>query len=155
MRVTRAPFEVLVFACRQVGKGEFEYALLKRTDSGYWQGIAGGGEGDETPLEAARRESNEEAGVPPNTPFIRLDTIIPVPVTEFKDSHLWGESVYVIPQYCFGAQVSADYSITLSREHLEFRWMTFEEAHCAMHYDGDKVALWELNQRLRGLGPRD
>jgi dATP pyrophosphohydrolase len=153
--MARAPFVVLVFAYRQLGEGEFEYALLRRADSGYWQGIAGGGEDDETPLEAARRESGEEAGVPPNAHVTQLDTVIPVPVTEFKDSYLWGENVYVIPQYCFGMRVSADYQVTLSHEHLEFRWMTFEEAYRAMYYDGDKVALWELNQKLRGLGPRD
>ncbi|HEY5728739.1 MAG TPA: hypothetical protein VIS72_01715 [Anaerolineales bacterium] len=31
-----------------------EYALLMRADEGFWQGIAGGGEDDEYPLETAR-----------------------------------------------------------------------------------------------------
>ena len=32
--------------------------------NGNWQAIAGGGEGQETPLEAARREVQEEGGIP-------------------------------------------------------------------------------------------
>ena len=37
------------------------------------QGIAGGGENDETPLQAAVRESWEEGGLFPETPFLQLD----------------------------------------------------------------------------------
>jgi ADP-ribose pyrophosphatase YjhB (NUDIX family) len=37
------------------------YAVFKRTDGGCWQGIAGGGEKGETPLQAAQREALEEA----------------------------------------------------------------------------------------------
>lgn len=33
---------------------QIEYALLKRSDAGYWQGIAGGGENEEKPVEAAK-----------------------------------------------------------------------------------------------------
>jgi dATP pyrophosphohydrolase len=152
--MTRAPFQVMVFPYRRAGEAEFEYALFKRSDAHYWQAVAGGGEDQETPLEAARREAQEEAGIPLDALLIQLDTVMPVPVTEFRDSYLWGDALYVIPQYCFGIQVAVDYSIRLSREHLEYRWLMFEDARRALHYDGDKVALWELNQKLRGLGPR-
>ena len=100
--MARAPFQVLVYPYRKVGHREFEYALLKRSDAGWWQAIAGGGEDSEMPLEAAKREAREEAGIPTDSPFVQLDTITSVPVTEFRDSHLWGQDVYVIPQYCFG-----------------------------------------------------
>ena len=73
-KVTRAPFQVLVYPYRRVDDGAFEYALLRRSDAGYWQAVAGGGEDDETPLEAARREAYEEAGIPPGSPFLQLDT---------------------------------------------------------------------------------
>lgn len=151
--MARSPFNVLVFPYRKVGDDEFEYALLKRSDAGFWQGIAGGGEDSETPLEAAKRETFEEAGIPSDSSFLRLDTVEPVPVTEFRDSDLWGEDVYVIPQYCFGVLVE-DSGLVLSREHTEYRWLRYEEARRMLEYDGNKTALWELDKRLRGRGPR-
>jgi dATP pyrophosphohydrolase len=152
--MARAPFQVLVYPYRRIHDGGFEYALLKRADAGYWQAVAGGGEDDETPLEAAKREAYEEAGIPTNLDFLQLDTIEPVPVIEFRDSYLWGDHVYVIPQYCFGVLVK-DSHIVLSREHTEWKWLMYEEAHDLVKYDGNKTALWELDKRLRGRGPRD
>ena len=152
--MARAPFQVLVYPYRKVSDDEFEYALLKRSDQGFWQAITGGGEDSETPLEAARRETYEETGIFPDSPFLQLDTVEPVPVTAFKDSYLWGEDVYVVPQYCFGVLVE-DERLHLSPEHTAYRWLEYEEAHRLLKYDGDKTALWELDKRLRGRGPRD
>ena len=152
--MARAPFQVLVYPYRRVGDNEFEYALLKRSDAGWWQAIAGGGEDSETPLEAARRETREEAGISSPAQFLQLDTVEPMPVTGFRDSHLWGENVYVIPQYCFGVLVQEGH-ITLSREHTDFQWLKYDEAYHRLKYDGNRTALWELNQRLQGKGPRE
>jgi dihydroneopterin triphosphate diphosphatase len=151
--MARAPFQGLVYPYRRISADTFEYALLKRSDAGYWQAIAGGGEDNETPLEAAKREACEEAGISANLPCLQLDTVEPVPVTEFRDSYLWGNDVYVIPQYCFGVPVE-DGQIVLSREHTEYAWLTYEQAYNLMKYDGNKTALWELDKRLRGRGPR-
>jgi dATP pyrophosphohydrolase len=133
--------------------GEIEYALLKRSDEGYWQAIAGGGEDEETPLEAARREANEEAGIPQTAEFLQLDTVEPVPVTEFSDSHLWGDNTYVIPQYCFGVSAQ-QVEIALSREHTDYAWLAYAAAYELVRYDGNRTALWELDKRLKGKGPR-
>jgi dihydroneopterin triphosphate diphosphatase len=151
--MARAPFQVLVYLYRKADSGQLEYALLKRTDQGFWQGIAGGGENAETPLEAARRETFEESGITLTSDFLQLDTIESVPVTEFRDSPLWGEDVYVIPQYCFGVDARKN-QIVISREHTEYRWFPYEKARTLVKFDGNKTALWELNQRLRGKGPR-
>ncbi|MEW6030596.1 MAG: NUDIX hydrolase [Chloroflexota bacterium] len=151
--MARAPFQVLVYPYRKTGNGEFEYVLMKRADEGYWQAIAGGGEDEETPLEAARRETYEETGIRPISDFVQLDSIESIPVTEFRDSRIWGENVYVIPQYCFGV-AAQDEQIVISREHTEHKWFTYEEAHASIKFDGNKTALWELNQRLTGRGPR-
>lgn len=151
--MARAPFQVLVYPYRKKFDGQIEYALMKRSDEGYWQGIAGAGEDAEKPLEAARRETYEESGVPVTSEFMQLDTVEPVPVTEFRDSYLWGEDVYVIPQYCFGVKAQ-NVKIVLSREHTEHGWFSYEEAYKLIKYDGNKTALWELDQRLKGKGPR-
>jgi dATP pyrophosphohydrolase len=149
----RAPFQVLVYPYHRVGENDFVYALFKRSDAGYWQAIAGGGEDNETPLEAAKRETFEEAGIARESDFIQLDTIESVPVTEFSNSHLWGNELYVIPQYCFGV-LTKEEAIVLSHEHSEYRWLTYQEAAAMVKFDGNRTALWELDRRLRGKGPR-
>jgi dATP pyrophosphohydrolase len=150
----RAPFQVLILPYRQVGDSEYEYAILRRADEGYWQFVAGSGEVGETPLEAARRETYEEIGLPANATFLQLDTVSSVPVTEFKDSHLWGDNLYVIPQYFFGV-LAGDHQIVLSHEHTEYRWVSYTDANRSLKYDDNKTALWELNHKLKGLNPRD
>lgn len=144
----RAPFQVLVYPYRFIANGRVEYALFKRVDNGYWQAVAGGGEDQETPLEAARREAFEEAGLPTTAAFIQLDTVEPVPVSEFKERLLWSQDLYVIPQYCFGATCPGS-TITLSEEHSQYRWVSYEQALRLIKYEGNKTALWELDQRLK------
>ena len=151
--MVRAPFNVLVYPYLCVGEGRFEYALLRRSDVGWWQGVTGGGEDDETPLQAAQRETFEETGIAPGAPLLRLDTVIYVRVTYFSASRLWGDDLYVIPMYCFGVRAQ-DRRIVLSHEHSETQWLGYEEAVQLAYFDGNKTALWELDLRLRGLGPR-
>ena len=59
--MTRAMFQVLAIPYWVEMDGTVEYALLRRSqdDGGYWQWVAGGGEADETPLDAASREAFE------------------------------------------------------------------------------------------------
>lgn len=151
--MARAPFQVLVYLYRITDQGQIEYVLLKRADQGFWQGIAGGGEDHETPEEAARRETYEESGLLETSELIKLDSVESVPVIGFRDSAVWGEDVYVIPQYCFGINAkNAD--ISISREHTEYGWFSFEAASELIRYDGNRTALWELDKRLKGKGPR-
>lgn len=152
--MARAPFQVLIIPYRPSSSGGWEYLLLRRADAGYWQPVAGGGEDGESQEEAARREAWEEAGIPPEAPFLRLDATETIRVTEFKDSPLWGDAVYVIPQTCFGAAVPPDWNPVLSREHTQAGWFSFPEAHSLLRFDANRTALWELDRRLRGLGPR-
>ena len=152
--MARAPFIVFIYPYIKVGDNEFEYALLRSADRGSWEAVTGGGEGNETLLEAAKRETYEETGIPIESLFIQLHTVAPVPVTRFSDSYLWGDDVYVIPLHYFGVLVN-DRQIVLSQEHTEYRWLRYQDADNLLKYDDDKIALWELDRRLRGLGPRD
>jgi dATP pyrophosphohydrolase len=146
--MARAPFQVLVYACYPTQDSEFAYLLLKRSDEGWWQGIAGGGEGSETPLEAAKRETLEETGIPKDSRFLQLITVLPIPATEFRYSHLLGRKVCVIPQYCFGV-LPKEKTIVLSSEHTDYKWLMYEEAYRLMKYEDNKIALWELDKRLK------
>ena len=146
----RAPFQVLVLPYRRTNAGEFQYALFQRTNEGFWQFIAGGGEDDETPLQAARRETWEEARIPTGCQFLPLQTMCMVPVTSFSMD--WpllpsGEERYVIPEYAFGVD-AAGCEIAISNEHRTWDWLSYVDALAILRFDSNRTALWELNQRL-------
>jgi len=152
--VARALLQVLVLPFRVSRTGEIEFAVFKRSNSdAWWRAVAGGAEGQETAEQAARREMFEEAGIPPTTPLIPLDSVASVPVHFFRDRHLWGPDTYVIPQYAFGVQVD-DHTIVLSDEHSVFRWARYEDAARMLRWDNNRTALWELHERLRRRSPR-
>ncbi|MGH3828631.1 MAG: NUDIX domain-containing protein [Pseudonocardiaceae bacterium] len=144
---SRAAFQVVVFPFRREGDG-FVYALLRRQDAGYWQGAAGGGEVGESPLQAARREACEEAGVGDGAVFVVLDARTTVPVVAVTGEFTWGPEVLVIPEYAFGAGVESA-ELRLSEEHTEYCWFGFDQASKAVKWDSNRTALWELDHRLR------
>ncbi len=150
----RAPFNVHVLPYR-IEDSSIEYAIFRRSDSSIWQGVAGGGEEGESVLEADKRESFEEALIPQDRPFLKPDSITPIPRYFFADTHSWSEGILVIPQHAFAVDATG-LSLRLSSERVEFRWVPFEETHRLLHYHNNKNYLWELNQRLtrRGTGTK-
>jgi dihydroneopterin triphosphate diphosphatase len=143
----RAAFQVLVIPFRVDTNGEPRYLLLKRSDKNIWQWIAGGGEDDEEPEQAARREAFEEAGIPKDACLTRLDSITSVPAIHFADRHLWGNDVYVIPEFSFGVEVQSK-EVCLSGEHSAYEWSDYETARNRLEWDSNRTALWELHSRL-------
>ncbi len=145
--MSRAPFQILVFPYRLTDNDGIEYAIFRRSDLDCWQGIAGGGEDDETPIDAAKRESYEEAGIPPDSEYFKLDSLSTIPVVGIN-GFIWGKDVLVIPQYCFGVKVEGS-ELKLSSEHTEYRWLLYEKAYDLLKWDSNKNALWELDYRLK------
>lgn len=147
--MNRAPFQVLVVPYRIPSPKNVHYAIFKREPStgGYWQGIAGGGKIGESPLEAAKRESFEEAGIEKSCEFIELGSCSMIPVVNICGFE-WGKDVLVIPEYCFGVKVLQDVDLTLSKEHTEFKWLEYSTAYDLLYWDSNKTALWELNHRI-------
>ena len=76
--MSRAPFQVLVPPVHVSGDKSVKNAIFRGNDADekYWQGIAGGREGRETPLQAAKREAFEEAYIPTNSERIELSPAI-------------------------------------------------------------------------------
>lgn len=146
--VTRAAFQVLVLPYRSDRADGFVYALFRREDASYWQGVAGGGEQGESPLEAARRETAEEAGLPEDSQFTPLDSMITIPVVDVTGDFLWGPDVLMIPEHAFGVRCDRG-EIRLSPEHTEYGWFSFDDAVRLVRWDSNRNALWELNHRLR------
>lgn len=145
----RAPFQVIVIPYRQIPDGSNQYAIFfRRTDryGGFWQAVSGGGEDDETLLEAARREANEEGGLSYETPYVQLESMVKIPAP-FAAGMLWGPDVLVVPEYAFGAD-AGEQEIILSKEHETFRWVDYSTAQELLRFDSNRNALWEVDYHL-------
>ncbi len=143
----RQPVNVLVFPFRKNENDEYEYAVFKRADEGFWQGISGGVDDNEEYFETAKREAFEEAAIPRTCSLYKLNTVATIPANKYPASKEWGPKVYTIPQHYFAIEVR-DSELKLSREHTEYRWVSFEEAEEMLLWDTDKTGLYELNNRL-------
>jgi len=142
----RAAFQVLVLPYRQAR--DVQYALFRRSDDAHWQGVAGGGEAGESPLQAARREAAEEAGLVGDFEFVELDARATIPVVHVTGEFTWGPDVLVIPEFTFGVGVDTP-EMALSGEHTQYGWFDLDAAVKAVRWDSNRSALWELDHRLR------
>jgi len=142
----RAKFQVLVIPFIIDKQNNLKVAVFKRIDGDYWQFIAGGGEKNETILEAAQREAYEEAKIKSDNKFYKLDTMSMVPKRYFHE-HKNRKDMYVVPEYCFGVLLK-DENLILSSEHLEYCWLNYEDAINCLKYDSNKTALWELKEKI-------
>ena len=142
----RAPFQILAIPYRKV-EGTLLYCVFRRADSGQWQFIAGGGEDNETLLNAAKRETFEEAGVQSGK-WMPLTSLCYLPVTVIAEKHRqhWRKDAYVIPEYAYAFECPDE--VTLSVEHTEYAWLPYEEAMQKLQWDSNRTALYELNCRL-------
>ena len=140
----RARYQILVIP--YIISPELSVAVFQRSDDDSWQFIAGGGEDGEEPVDAAKRESFEEAGIDFACEFIKLDTVSFIPKDIFRD-HRDKKGFWVITEYCFAVELK-DKSIRLSSEHKAVKWVSYNKAIELLRYDGNKTALWELRQRL-------
>jgi len=145
--MARAPFQVLIFPYIKDKHGLFEYALFRRSDGHYWQAIAGGGEEGETPAETAKREIQEETGIPGDRDIVALNSKAFIPAVDVISEHAWGDDTHVIPEYAFAVKVGHK-KLKLSKEHIEYKWVSYEEAMSMLKWKSNKNALCELNERL-------
>jgi dATP pyrophosphohydrolase len=148
-RMARQPRQVHVYLYRKSADGEYEYAIFQRSENAlWWQGVCGGVEAGETDGEAARRELWEEAGIRAGLPLHRLTTMsyLPAGIFSAETQALWGRDVVVIPMTFFAMPYDGD--VALSEEHTGFQWLAYPEAEKLVYFHDQKVALWELNERL-------
>lgn len=142
----RAPFQVLVLPFRRRDR-ELEVAVLRRADYDLWQFVSGGGELDETPEAAARREGWEEAGIPPTLEYRRLAAMTTIPACWFEAWASWPAEVLLVPEHAFAVEVGAG-ELVLSSEHRELAWLGYDDAARRLRFDSNRNALWELRERL-------
>ena len=142
----RAPFQILALPYRKAGS-QLMFCVFHRADHNQWQFISGGGEDNETPAEAARREVFEESGVRVKN-LIALTSQSFIPVSIFSQEHRanWPKGTFVVPEYCFGFACEGE--ITLSHEHTQYVWLPYDEAANRLAWDSNRTALYELMRRL-------
>ncbi len=147
--MARAKYQVLVIPYLKTNDNVL-YCIMKRSDmDDCWQFIAGGGEEeDESPLVSAKREAEEEANISFEASYAKLETTSSISTEHFPARKIWGEKVLVIPEYCFAVQLT-DPEIQLSNEHTSFQWVDYDTAKQRLQYDSNKVALWELDNKIK------
>ncbi len=148
--MARAKYQVLVIPYKKTNDGIL-YCIFKRSDmDGCWQFIAGGGEvEDKNPLVSAQREAFEEAGISSRLHYTELDTKCSIATECFKNAQtIWGECCLVITEHCFAVEMKSE-DISISHEHVCFEWVDYSTAKERLKYDSNRVALWELDNRIR------
>lgn len=146
--MARAKYQVLVIPYI-IQNSIIKYAVFHRSDMQVWQFIAGGGEAGETPLQSAKREASEEAGICSDNHYYSLETCCSISTDCFKAySKIWGQECLVIPEYTFAVNMKTD-DIILSDEHTNYEWLDYETAKRKLKYDSNKVALWELDNKIK------
>lgn len=150
--MARQPKQIHIYLYRKRGE-TFEYAIFQRSDlQTCWQGVCGGLEDDETIEQGARRELFEEAGVADLLPLYPMDCVSYIPSGIFgnRTRQRWGKEVVVIPMYYFA--MPYDGEIKLSEEHTDVQWLPYRQAYRRLYFEDQRIALYELNERLlRGL----
>lgn len=148
--MARAKYQVLVLPYKKQEDKIF-YCIFKRSDMDIWQFIAGGGEDeDASPLASAKREACEEANIAYDEKYVCLETKCSIATECFKKARLiWGENCLVIPEYSFAVEIPDEKDIKISSEHTCFEWVDYKTAALRLKYDSNKVALWELDNKIK------
>lgn len=144
----RIPIQVLVYPVRKNNGGR-EYLMLKRVKNrgGFWQGVTGAPENDETNLEGAKRELFEETGYRSVT-LIQTDVSYIIPM-EDRWIDIYPKGTVKIPEYLFIAIISQTIPPKIDPvEHDEWKWCSYEEAMNLLSWDDNKRALEYVQKYL-------
>ena len=137
----RIPIQVLIYPVRKT-KDYFEYLMLKRVNNrgGFWQGVTGAPENNETLSEAAKRELYEETGYSPLN-LIKTDISYIIPMEDrWKD--IYPEDTKEIPEYLFIAKIDVSSPPKIDPiEHNDWKWCSYEEAMNLLSLEDNKRAL--------------
>ena len=144
----RAPFQILAIPYRVTP--ELQFCVFHRADIDQYQFVAGGGENNEKPVDAAIREICEETSINTDS-VIQLTSMAYVPTNVIAQRHrkLWPEDTFVIPEYTFAFECKKD--VVLSDEHSGIEWLSYDDAMQRLTWDSNKTALYELNCRLQSM----
>lgn len=115
-----------------------ENYLLLRYASGHWGYVKGRVEANEEPQDTARRELKEETGI--STVFF---------VKGFLESEEYfykkeGKTVHKKVDYFLGETQETE--VTLSKEHKDFKWLSYQEAMNRLTFAAGKELLRKADE---------
>jgi len=144
----RIPIQVLIYPVRKTDE-DWEFLMLKRVKNrgGFWQGVTGAPEANETLYEAAKRELYEETGFKLVT-LIKTDLSYIIPMEDrWKD--IYPKGTKQIPEYLFIAilhQLSPPKIDPI--EHNDWKWCSYEVAKNLLTLEDNKKALEHVQKLL-------
>ena len=145
----RIPIQVLIYPVRKTNE-KWEYLMLKRVKNrgGFWQGVTGAPEIEETLSEAAIRELYEETGYSPLN-LIKTDISYIIPMEDrWKD--IYPDGTKEIPEYLFIAKIDEPSAPKIDPiEHTNWQWCSYEEAMNLLSLEDNKRALEYVKKFLR------
>ena len=137
MLETSMPLKVQVWICTKT-----EVLLLRTTSerNSIWQPVTGHVEGEESFHKAAFRELIEETG------------LNHAPAVNPLDMHFTFEARgKKFEEEVFYSLIHRSDEITLDpKEHVDFKWMSFDEAEKQIPFDAQKEAIKKLQTVLKG-----
>jgi dATP pyrophosphohydrolase len=144
----RIPIQVLIYPVRKTDEG-WDFLLLKRVKDrgGFWQGVTGAPEGDETLYEAAKRELHEETGFS-SVKLIKTDISYKIPM-EDRWKNIYPEGTKEIPEYLFIALIHHSGPPKIDPiEHDNWKWCSYEDAMNLLSLEDNKRALEHVQKFL-------
>jgi dATP pyrophosphohydrolase len=150
MKQNKQPVSVLVV----IFTDDLEVLLLERADQpGYWQSVTGSRDGDELLADAAIREVGEETGL--DARRYSLSDWQKQNVYEIYPHwrHRYAPGVTYNTEHVFGLQLPRPVDIQLApREHLNYRWLSWQDAAEMVFSPSNRAAILELPNRVQVNG---
>lgn len=139
-RIASSKIEVHLFRRR---RGRVEFLALRRAPDraflpGVWQPVTGNVRRFERAADAARREVREETGLEPKH-WWALES----PTVFYDVRH---DTMELLP--VFAAEIDARASVTLSKEHDKYRFLSAAEAGRRYRWDSQRAALEALRREV-------
>ena len=109
---------------------QLDILLLSRCDKkNFWQSVTGSLETNESPFETAKREVLEETGIVCDNYYLE-DWNLSHKYKIFSHwQHRYAPGVEYNTEHIFGLELPKKVPVTLSpKEHIDFKWVTLEEA---------------------------
>ena len=143
----KQPVSVLVV----IYTDDLDVLLLERADHpGYWQSVTGSRDGDELLAETAIREVGEETGL--DARRYSLSDWQKQNVYEIYPHwrHRYAPGVTHNTEHVFGLQLPGPVDIQLApREHLNYRWLSWQDAAEMVFSPSNRAAILELPDRVQ------
>jgi dATP pyrophosphohydrolase len=117
--------------------------MLRREPADFWQSVTGSLREGETPLKAARRELREETGLDGDAGLTDGGVINRYPIHPAW-RHRYAPQVRENTEYLFHIQLAGPCDISLSDEHLAYRWLPREQAAETAGSATDRAAILAL-----------